>query len=309
MNNPSFLLWNTLITRKEPLCRFRFTVLLATAILLGAIPAVAQTPASHEQDSKQPKQAQGDDLINPDRPGIADGSTVIGSKRLQIESGIQREFRRDGDNREHMLFVPTLFRIGINSRMEARVEGNTFTRISTFDPAGETGHTSGLAPISLGLKYHIQDSKGVRHPSLGAIIRVFPDSGTNDFRTHHVTGDVRLAADWDFAPQLKLSLNPNIGIGRYEDNQGKTFAAGLFAVTLNYLPTKKLNPFIDMGLQSPEESDGKSSIIFDTGLAYIVGNNVQLDASIGTGAHGNTPPHPFIGFGVSFRSKRFGRGK
>jgi hypothetical protein len=64
-----------------------------------------------------------------------------------------------------------------------------------------------------------------------------------------------------------------------------------------------------MGLQSPEESEGKSSVIFDEGVAYILGHNVQLDASIGDGAHGHTPPHPFIGFGISYRFRTFGQKK
>ena len=147
----------------------------------------------------------------------------------------------------------------------------------------------------------------VGRTSLGAIFRIFPAWGTNDFRTHHVTGDLRLAADWDFAPQLKLSLNPNAGVGVYEDERGKVFAAGLVAVTLNYLPTKKLNPFIDVGLLAPEEHGGKSAFIADGGVAYIVRPNIQLDASVGTGAHGHTPPHPFISLGVSIRTNALRR--
>jgi len=158
---------------------------------------------------------------------------------------------------------------------------------------------SGMGPLSFGFKYHFQDSKGISHPSLGAIVRVFPSWGSGDFATHHVTGDVRLAADWDFAP--KLSLNPNIGIGRFEDDRGRTFTAALVAVTLNYLPTKKLNPFIDMGIQSPERTAGKASVIFDAGIAYILGHNIQLDASAGTGAHGAAPPQPFISARISYR--------
>src|SRR5205814_6806904 len=99
------------------------------------------------------------------------------------------------------------------------------------------------------------------------------------------------------APRLKLELNPNIGVGRFEDDQGKAFTAGLFAVTLNYLPTKKLNPFLDLGVQTPETTNGNSAVIYDTGVAYILGHNLQLDVSIGSGARGSTPPHPFIGFG------------
>jgi Putative MetA-pathway of phenol degradation len=269
--------------------------------LAYTVPVSAQSAAQTVQNSTQSKAAEDDELIDADRPGLADGSTVVGAKRFQLESGIQTEFRRNGAERDHAFFIPTLLRIGIDKRFEARVEANTFTRTTTSDADVQTNRASGLAPVSIGLKYHIEDSKGVTRPSVGAIFRVFPASGTNGFHTDHVTGDLRLVADWDFAPHL--SLNPNIGIGRFEADRGKTFTSALIALTLNYLPSKHFNPFVDMGLQRPEESDGKSSVIFDTGVAYIIGRNVQLDVSAGTGAHGNTPPHPFIGFGVSFRTR------
>jgi hypothetical protein len=281
---------------------FRITLLLA-ALIFASMLTVAQTTPAQSQPSAPSEEKDDVDLINADRPGIADGSTVVGAKRVQIETGFQEEFRRTDEAREHTLFFPTLLRIGISKRLEARVEGNSFTRVSEIETGIATGHSLGLAPFSFGFKYQFDDSKGASHPSLGTIVRIFPAWGTGDFHSHHVAADARLAADWDFAPRLKLSLNPNVGVGRYEDGQGDTFVAGLFAVTLNYAPTKKLNPFVDLGLQSPEEKAGESSIIIDTGLAYIIGRNLQLDASIGAGAHGQTPPHPFVSVGVSFRSR------
>jgi hypothetical protein len=288
------------MNRKNTLFVLHVAVVMLLLAISQASPAVAQSLSLRQRESTQPKDSDDQDLINPDRPGIADGSAVIGAKRLQLESGLQEEFRHRGENREHTLFIPTLLRIGISNHLEARVEGNTFTRRTDFDLTDMTNHMAGLAPFSFGLKYQIEDSNGAGHPSIGAIVRLFPAWGTGDFSTHHVTGDLRLAADWDIAP--KLSLNPNVGVAVYEDDQGKVFAAGLFAVTLNYLPSKKLNPFIDMGLQIPEEKGGKTAVIVDGGVAYIVGRNIQLDASVGTGAHGQTPPRPFVSVGVSFRT-------
>jgi hypothetical protein len=283
-----------------------FMLVIAAFVLLlfTQISVSAQITSTGDQNTTTQNPSE-DDLINPDRPGIADGSTVVGKGRLQVESGLQAEFRRNGDTRDHTFFIPTLVRIGIAKRWEARLEGSTFEHDTTLEPGVPISHTSGLAPFSFGVKYHIEDSAGIRKPSLGVIARLFPAWGSGDFRSHHVAADLRLAADWDFAP--KLSLNPNIGVGRYEDNQSRTFTAGLFAVTLNYFPTKKLNPFVDMGLTAPEEHGGKSVVIFNGGVAYIIGRNLQLDASIGNGAHGRTPPRPFVAFGISFRTKPFGR--
>jgi hypothetical protein len=277
--------------------------ILIAAILTVFWPAtvLAQSSGSHH-DSVQQQKATGPDLINADRPGIADGSTVVGPKTFQIESGIQAEFRSNEDGREHTLFIPTLLRFGIDSHWEVRVEGNTYTRITSFQSTSTTNQTSGFAPLSLGFKYHIYDSNNDHQFSVATIVRIFPEWGSKEFRMQHATGDIRLAADWNFAPRLKLSLNPNLGVARYEDDQGRLFTAGLFAVTVNSNPTKKLNPFIDLGVQWPEVKNGQTSAILDGGLAYIIGRNLQVDAGVGTRVHGDTGPRPFIGFGISWRA-------
>jgi hypothetical protein len=274
------------------------TIAIACADLVSAQSSGQQKcPPAQAESSPEP------DLINPDRPGIADGSNVIGTKRFQIESGGQLEFRRSDGSREHTFFVPTLMRFGIDSRWEVRIEGNTFTRVTTLDLGNVSDQTSGFATTSIGFKDHIYNSNGDHQISLGTIVRVFPRWGSKDFRTQHTTEDFRLAADWNFAPCLKLSLNPNIGLARYEDDQGRLFTAGLFAITLNYQPTKKLNPFVDLGVQFPESSNGKTAAVLDGGVAYIIGENLQVDAGIGTRVHGETGPRPLLEVGLSWRSK------
>src|SRR6476619_6271284 len=91
---------------------------IIAATLAALVSASAQSlPA--QQSTAEP------DLINADRPGIADGSTVVGAKRFQIETGVQEEFRRSGSEREHTFFVPTLLRFGMDSHWEFRIEGNS----------------------------------------------------------------------------------------------------------------------------------------------------------------------------------------
>lgn len=233
----------------------------------------------------------------------------LAQQHFRSRAGFRRSFCRSGSDREHTFFVPTLLRFGIDSHWEVRIEGNTFTRVTTFDSANTINHTSGFAPVSLGLKYHIYQSNNDHQLSLGTIVRVFPAWGSKEFRTQRTTGDIRLAADWNFAPCLKLSLNPNIGMGRYEDDQGRPFTAGLFAMTLNYLPSTKLNPFVDVGIQFPEAKNGQTSAIIDGGIAYIIGRNLQIDASLGTRVHGDTAPRPFLAFGISWRAKLLRRSK
>lgn len=228
-----------------------------------------------------------DDDANPDRPGIADGSSVVGAGRFQVESGLQREWRSG----ERLTYVPTLLRLGIDDHWEGRVEGNVY---GWQKPDG-----AGAMPASIGLKYNAQASDDSGKPGYGVIVRVFPRSGSETFGTHRVTGDVRLVADFALSP--KWSLNPNIGVAIDEDGDGHQYNTGLFAVTLGYAASKRLNAFVDTGMQSREQRHGGAQVIADTGLAYMLTSDVQLDASIGRGVHGATPPHRFASAGISVR--------
>lgn len=244
-------------------------------------------------------QLSADDYINADRPGIADGSTTVGLRRFEIETAIQAEFRRQGADHDRTIFIPTLLRYGVADKWELRLEGNSFTWLHRSDPVNGTMIASGFAPTSIGVKYAFLDASGTVRPSVGAIVRVFPPSGTGDFRTHAATGDFRLAADWNLAD--KWSLNPNVGIGVYEDGANRIYRSALLAATLNFNPSKALNFFIDSGMQSREARGGRATIIVDAGGAYIIGHDIQLDLSIGTGVAGTTPPHPFLAAGFSKR--------
>jgi hypothetical protein len=61
-----------------------------------------------------PADSGSDDLINPDRPGIADGSNVVGSNRFQIETAIQQELRGNSLSGSEKMFIPTLLRFGLD---------------------------------------------------------------------------------------------------------------------------------------------------------------------------------------------------
>lgn len=229
-------------------------------------------------------QTQNQDLINPDRPGIADGSKVIAQGQFQLETGLQYE-RHDVD----FVFVPALVRVGALKRLEFRAEGNTLTHAN-----GQTG----FAPISLGAKVAlVQSDDG---PTLGVIVRGFLASGTSQFKDKHFTSDIRVAADIPLGQ--KCSLNPNAGAARYEDN-GQIYTAGIFAMTVGFQPSDRLNPFIDIAYQSSTGAGTVAAVTLDAGIAWIIGDDIQLDVSVGQGLNGDAA-RPFVAGGFSIRLGR-----
>jgi hypothetical protein len=62
-----------------------------------------------------------------------------------------------------------------------------------------------------------------------------------------------------------------------------------------------VNFLVDTGVQTPDEKHGRTSMIVDAGGALVIGHDIQLDFSVGTGVAGSTPPHPFVAAGFSKR--------
>ncbi len=236
------------------------------------------------------------DYISSDRPGIADSSEVLDAGQMQIETGLQRETRRAGDPPERNVLLPTLLRFGAAEGWEIRLESDVHGWMKQSD--APSGRAQAVAPASLGFKYRLQDADGPR-PSLGAIARVSPPSGTKSLRTQHTTADLRLAADWELGSQW--SLNPNVGLALDEDDQGRRFGAGLLAVTLSYRPAPALELFVDAASQRPASKGGRTAVVYDAGLAYLVSRDLQVDVSVGARGKGSTPPRSFLAAGLSFR--------
>jgi hypothetical protein len=239
--------------------------------IVTALFLIASASALHGQDA---------DLINADRPGLADSSGVVGRGAFQVEAGVERDHSADSAD----LFTPLLLRYGLSKAVELRVEGNGYVHSSG---------ANGFAPFSAGAKVHFADS-----PSLGVIARVFVPSGTGAERSHTTNGDVRLAADINIGE--RWAIIPNIGAASNDDGDGR-FTAALAALTVQYNISDHANVFVDGALQSPESRGGAAALTLDVGAVRIIGRNMQLDVSIGWGAHGATPPNVFWSAGISRR--------
>ena len=220
--------------------------------------------------------ARADDLINADRPGIADGSAAVGRGTFQFETGIDRT-RDDAA-------LPTLLRFGVTNSIEARIESDTLVRTH--------GGATEWQPVSLGVKWHFADT-----PSLATIVRIFVPSGSGSSRQSHASGDVRLACDFNVGD--RWSFNPNVGIT--EQSDGRAFLAGLAALTAQFNLSERSNVFVDAGAQTPEEKGGATSILLDAGGAYVVGRNTQLDAEATWRGRGRTAANLTLSAGVAHR--------
>jgi hypothetical protein len=271
--------------------RFRIAYTASMRLSLCALLLVASIAGSAPADDTN--------LIQADRPGIADGSTTVAAGSFQAEVGIQSDRQSAIGVHVTDTTIPTLLRYGITDRFEARIETDLVHSSRTTGSAGRTSSTD-LAPVSAGFKYHVVDAeKSSRRPSLGVIARLFVPSGSGESKQTWFTGDVRLAADLDLSD--KWQLNPNVGAAIDRDDSGRQFTAALAAVTLQYSVNERIQPFLDFGLETPEARAAGTSLIVDGGVAWIVRPNMQLDVALAHGISGKTSPDFSWTAGVSRR--------
>jgi hypothetical protein len=254
----------------------RLTLLLALAL---AMPCYAK---------------QGDEDIESERPGFADSSKALPRGRMQLEAGFQREKRRTDEDPRRQTILPTLVRIGVADKWEARIESELYAWMRQPDGTRQEA----WAPFALGFKRQFREAEGGR-PSLGLIARLSPPSGSNRLRTRHTTGDVHLAAEWELGSHW--SVNPNIGFGWDEDDEGRRFSTRLAAMTLAYKPAQRLELFVDFFVQDPEAHGAGSGVIYDAGFTYPVSRNFQMDFSVGVRGSGSELPRRFLAAGFSMR--------
>lgn len=267
-------------------CRLWGPAFITVAAFALSVDALAEPPSAPQ--------------FNPDRPGIANGSTLVGKDQFQIETGVQIEQHYDGATHLNLLYTPLLLRYGLSDHYELRVETMGLGQSRTTTPGADSRRTAGYFPVSLGMKYHFQDATPATHGvSLGSILRVFPRAGSSDFASQRLSGDLQLDVDWNLSSLW--SINPNIGFGVYQDGTGRQFTTVLLPITVNYNVTPSVAVFAEPALSTPEALGGGKSVIYDGGVTYIFQKDNQLDFSVGTGVVGQTAPHPFVGFGYSHR--------
>lgn len=242
-----------------------------------------------------------EDPLATDRPDLTEAGSVVGPNRFQIETAVLVERSRRGRVDDRVLFTPTLLRAGIDERWELRLETDGFSRQRVAGPAGAVNRTTGYSVLAPGFKYRLREGRdGEVLQGMVLLTHFNAPSGSGAFRAEKLTGDTKLAMDFDLGGTW--SFGSNVGLAFDEDDRGEVFTAGLFTATLGYGITERWRSFIELAFLGPEDSRGtRSALIFDGGMTYLFDANNQLDFALGTGLSGRTTPDIYWTVGFSRR--------
>ena len=223
--------------------------------------------------------------IDTDRPDLTDGTGTLARGHVQFESGFTLLESRD---RLHSWSVPELLvRYGIAPRAELRF-GDTFRSIETVP--GTRIH--GLDDVQVGTKIRIAD----QHTLPAVSVEVF---------TSLTTGAAGISAGRMLPGAALLfqagSDGPWSGGVELEAARGTGSSWSDFAsLSIQYQAGKRLQAYGEWYVMQPDGIDGVSQHYLDSGVLYLLSNDLQVDARVGAGVNHDADRF-YLGIGLAVR--------
>ncbi len=230
--------------------------------------------------------------IITDRPDATESPTVVPKNYIQIETGAFYEnFEENNFKTEDFTYNTMLIRYGLLDRLELRL-GWDYTNSKTFFDKNEISNINSFSPLLIGVKIPIAEEKGA-FPEIGFLGHLnAPFSVKKELRPENTGVDFRFS----FAHTLneKSSLSYNIGAAWENDSPE---AAYLYTIAYGYGLSDKWGIYIELYGDFPENN--KANNLWDAGLTYLISNNIQLDATIGSSI--TKGQDLLLSTGISFR--------
>ncbi|GAA4940427.1 hypothetical protein GCM10023314_11560 [Algibacter agarivorans] len=224
-----------------------------------------------------------------DRPDATESPSTIPVGYIQVETGAFYEsFEENNIKNDTYTFNTTLVRLGLLDNLELRL-GWDFVehKINGFDNI-----SSGFNPLLLGAKIAISEEKGC-FPEIGFLGHLYlPFTAGKDYKPETTGVDFRFS----FAHTLSenSSLSYNLGAQWGDDSPE---AAYVYTIAYGLGLTAKLSAYAELYGDLPENN--KANHLWDAGLTYLISDNVQLDATVGSSI--TKGQDILLSGGVSFR--------
>ncbi len=258
--------------------------LLLCVGMLCPLVSRAQPPAAPTEEEEP---------IVTDRPDFTEGSETVPFQRTQLEVGYTSTLT--ANSRLHTV-GEVLIRVGVTPKTELRFTLNSFAILNT--PGGST---TGFQDIFIGAKWKLTEAqKGYglfKHPQTSLITSFSIPSGSSSFREHTAQSLFKLCLGWELTPKWEMGVNFNYS---YVSQGGDRFDQFATSLTLGYTWSKRISTFYEIYGFVPGGFQAGNNTYTDTGIAYLVDKNTQLDARIGFGLNGIGKDY-FLGAGFSRR--------
>lgn len=237
--------------------------------------------------------AQFNETIRTGRPGQAIGAFTVGQGIFQVQSGFDYfSSKIDDSNYREGFLNNTVMRFGLTEPFEisALIQYNT----ETIKENDVERKANGLSALDVGMRYHIYTGKGLI-PNIGFQYRTRLPVLADEYQIKDLAPRFIVVTSQKLSETFTLITNWGAAW-----NGNDSAPRGTYVVNLSFPFNDNFGAFVETfgGLQ--QES---STINFDTGFAWLITNDLQLDVYGGYGKNYDVHDY-FMSIGVSWRTKK-----
>jgi hypothetical protein len=155
--------------------------------------------------------------------------------------------------------------------------------------AAADANASGQAEVgdpSSEVKVHVVEGDGLR-PSVAVLVQRDVEASLRGlFKGEGVKPTVRTQLDWRLPQDFSIAAMPGIV---YDKTDGRRHASAMLGVALGKAWTPKLHTYVEAAAERITSSrNGGSTVTYNLGGAYLLGDAVQIDSALSWGANGDT---------------------
>ena len=212
-----------------------------------------------------------------DRPDATESPNTVPQNHLQIETGLYYEsFTENYVQQETKGYNTTLLRFGVLTNFEFRLGWDFEETQFSVDNEELENVLSGFSPLLIGFKTEIaQENKLL--PDIGLLVHAYlPFFASTDYRPQTTGLDVIFSFSHTLSE--KSNLGYNLGAAWQNDADGIEY---VYTLAYGYSLTDRWGIYVEIYGNLPENS--RAQHFADAGITYLVKNNLQLDATVGTG--------------------------
>lgn len=211
--------------------------------------------------------------LNTDRPDFTESAEVVPRGSLQFEGGY--DFNTTGNNGYHAV-GETLVRFGLLRWWELRLGLNSW-----LWEDGNTIAAGGKDDVSVGMKFQLLRKNNILSiwkPDAALILETALPSGSGDYRENMLQPSIKLALSWPVSPWFDIGIN--VGYV-YAGENGCRFHQFIESVVAGFSLGERWWVYLEFYCIQPEERKSSDAHYVDGGLAFSVGEDLQLDAKAG----------------------------
>jgi len=207
--------------------------------------------------------------IITDRPDQTESSTTIPLKSFQIESGILFGNEESGLIKQ-VLIPTTLLRYGLTKNIELRF----VQQFENLKNDATSQSDFGISDLEIGTKIQLLKREDI-NTEIAFLSHLILPTGSNGL-TNDKFGTINKLA-------ISHEINDNLGLGYNVgyDNFGEGEGDLTYSVALGIGLGEKFGTYVELYGEYAEFSSCGTN--FDSGLTYLIKDNLQLDVSFGLG--------------------------